>query len=308
MLPFVYSECQKIFQEHAPGLVELCVNPEFLREGTALEDFDHPPFTIIGTTKNDVAQKLCEVYKDIEAPIYVLRPQEAVMIKYVSNVYHGLKVAFANEVGALCRAHGIDSHEVMKVFVKDKKLNISPKYLKPGFAFGGSCLPKDIRALLYVAKENDVELPLIQHILFSNNFLIEKTVERILSYGRKKVGLIGLSFKATTDDLRESPFVLLSERLIGKGLELSIYDPNVSLARLTGLNKTYINEVLPHISRLLVQTIDDLAKKSEIIIVGHNFKGVSSLTKHIKPSTIILDFCNISELKTHKGKYEGLSW
>lgn len=308
VLPEVFEECGEIFKRLAPDLVELCVNPEFLREGTAIKDFEDPPFTIIGTENAAVEKKLCQLYAGIDAPIYVLGPKEATMVKYASNVYHALKVAFANELGALCKVSGIDSNAVMSVFVQDRKLNISTKYLNPGFAFGGSCLPKDIRAVLYAGKQSDVELPLIQSILQSNTHLIEKTCKRILDYGEKRVGMIGLSFKSHTDDLRESPFVELAERLLGKGIDLAIYDPNVSLSRLTGANKAYIEGVIPHLSKLLVSSLDELVKHSALIIVGHKFEGVANLSAVLKPTTTIVDCCNIAELKSCAGKYDGINW
>ena len=308
VLPSIFRECKKTFDDHAPGLVELCANPEFLREGSAIEDFEHPPYTIIGTTDKETERMLRSLYADIDAPIHVLSAEEAIMIKYASNAYHGLKVAFGNEIGALCKAQGINGTNVMKVFSQDTKLNISSKYLLPGFAFGGSCLPKDIRAVTYAAKSLDIELPMLESIIPSNEHVIGSVLKRIQNYGKKRIGLIGLSFKENTDDLRESPFVELSERLIGKGVDLKIYDPNVLIARLTGANKTFIEEVIPHISNLLVNSIDDVTRHSELIVVGHKFKEVNGLTGKLLPSTIIFDLCNVTELRSHQGIYDGIGW
>ena len=308
VLPSVFRECNSVFQKIAPGLVELCANPEFLREGSAIKDFDNPPYTVIGTLNTDAEKVLRALYADIPAQIFVLSPEEAIMIKYASNVYHGLKVAFANEIGIVCKAQGINAANVMKVFTQDTKLNASARYLMPGFAFGGSCLPKDIRAVAYVARTLDVQLPMISSILSSNDYLIETMSKKILRYKKRKVGLIGLSFKSNTDDLRESPFVELAERLLGKGIHLKIYDPNVSLARLVGANKAYIEEAIPHISSLLVSTVAEIAEHSEIIVVGHNFSEISQLQQLVKPETVVLDLFNIPSLRSNKGSYDGIAW
>lgn len=308
VIPSIFRECNTIFQRLAPGLIELSANPEFLREGSAIRDFDNPPYTVIGTLNSAAEKELRSLYADIPAQIFVLSPEEAIMIKYASNVYHGLKVAFANEIGIVCKAQGINATNVMKVFTQDKKLNASAHYLMPGFAFGGSCLPKDIRAVTYVARTLDVELPMISSILTSNNYLIDGMAKEVLRYRKRKVGMIGLSFKSNTDDLRESPFVELAERLLGKGVQLKIYDPNVSLARLVGANKAYIEESIPHISSLLVTTIEEIAEYSEIIIVGHNFSEISQLSELVKSKTVILDLFNIPSLKLRKGPYNGIAW
>lgn len=273
VLPAVLEGCRDIFSSKAPGRVTLCANPEFLREGTAIRDFEDPPFTLLGVDDADAELTLRSLYSDLDAQVFVLPAREALLVKYASNTFHALKVAFANEIGALCGEAGIDGNAVMSVFCKDTKLNVSPRYLMPGFAFGGSCLPKDVRALLYAAKQADLELPMLKSLLESNNAVIERAVRQISATGKKRLGLIGLSFKSNTDDLRESPFVDLAERLLGKGYELRIYDPNVSLARLTGANKEYIDRVIPHISRLLVQSLGDI-NDCELVLVGHRYEGV----------------------------------
>jgi GDP-mannose 6-dehydrogenase len=285
ILPSVLQRCEEIFTTIAPGRVELCVNPEFLREGTAIRDFEEPSFTLLGVEDPSVELTLRSLYNYLAAPVYVLPPKEALLVKYASNAFHALKVAFANEIGALCKQQGIDAHAVMSVFCKEKKLNISARYLNPGFAFGGSCLPKDVRAILHAAKQCDVELPVIQAMLVSNEKVVERAVHQVVARGVRSVGLIGLGFKANTDDLRESPFVEIAERLLGKGYDLKIYDPNVSLARLTGSNKEFIESTIPHIARLLVSSLDELAS-CKLIVVGHHYSNVDAFLSDIEAEVI----------------------
>lgn len=287
VLPSIFDECRIIFDQTAPGLVELCANPEFLREGTAIRDFDEPPFTILGTETATAEATLRALYADQPAPVFVLRPKDALMVKYASNAYHALKVAFANEIAAVCQQADVDAEAVMKVFCSDTKLNVSKRYLMPGFAFGGSCLPKDVRAVLHAGHQLDLQLPLIAAILSSNEQVIERAFQKVRASGKKRVGLIGLSFKSNTDDLRESPFVELAERLLGKGYDLKIYDPNVIAARLTGANKEYIDQVIPHLSRLLVSSLDELGS-AELLLVGHPFPGVSSLLENTRATVLDL--------------------
>jgi GDP-mannose 6-dehydrogenase len=287
ILPSTLQRCADIFSTIAPGRVELCVNPEFLREGTAIRDFEKPSFTLLGVEDPSVELVLRSLYNHMTAPIFVLPPKEALLVKYASNAYHALKVAFANEIAALCQQQDIDAHAVMSVFCKERKLNISARYLEPGFAFGGSCLPKDVRALQYAAKQFDVELPVIQALLISNEKVVDRAVRQVVAKGLRSIGLIGLSFKSNTDDLRESPFVEIAERLLGKGYELKVYDPNVSLARLTGSNKEYIETVIPHIARLLVPSLNGLAS-CKLILVGHHYSNVDSFLADI--GTEVIDF------------------
>lgn len=287
VLPSIFDHCRTIFESAAPRLVELCANPEFLREGTAIRDFEEPPFTILGTDSAAVKGTLCSLYSELSAPVFVLKPREALMVKYASNAFHALKVVFANEIAAACHEAEVDAEAVMNVFCSDTKLNISRRYLMPGFAFGGSCLPKDVRAILYLAKELDLQLPVITAILSSNEQVIERAFQKIRATGARRLGLIGLSFKSNTDDLRESPFVELAERLLGKGYELSIYDPNVIAARLTGANKEYIDRVIPHLSRLLVSSLDELSN-ADLLLVGHHFHGVPELLENTRTSVIYL--------------------
>ena len=287
VLPSIFDHCRTIFESAAPQLVELCANPEFLREGTAIRDFEAPPFTILGTDNPAVEDTLCSLYSELASPVFVLKPKEALMVKYASNVFHALKVAFANEIAAVCQHTEVDAKVVMKIFCSDTKLNISGSYLMPGFAFGGSCLPKDVRAILYAGKEADLELPVITAILSSNEQVIERAFQVIRATGARRLGLIGLSFKSNTDDLRESPFVELAERLLGKGYELSIYDPNVITARLVGSNKDYIDRVIPHLSRLLVSSLDEL-RNAELLLIGQHFHGVAALLENTNASLIEL--------------------
>ncbi len=279
ILPSIFDRCSEIFESRAPGLVDLCVNPEFLREGTAIRDFDEPPFTVLGTEIVEVEQMLRSICSDPSGLVVMLKPKEALMLKYASNAFHALKVAFANEIGALCQQFGVDGETVMKVFCKDTQLNISPRYLMPGFAFGGSCLPKDVRALVYAGTQCDLRLPLIAGILPSNEEVIARAFHTIRATRARRIGLIGLSFKPNTDDLRESPFVELAERLIGKGYELRIYDPNVTVTKLMGTNREYIDRVIPHLSRLLVWSLDQLAGV-ELVLVGHHFNGLDLFLDH----------------------------
>jgi len=276
ILPSILEECDAKISAIAPGRVQLCVNPEFLREGTAIQDFENPPFTLLGVEDAALENTLRALYRSIPAPVIVLPARAAVLVKYASNAFHALKATFANEIGALCREAGIDGQAVMDTFCRDTKLNISDRYLRPGFAFGGSCLPKDVRAILYAAKHYDLDLPLMQSLLPSNETVIQRALREILATGHRKLGMIGLAFKSNTDDLRESPFVELAERLVGKGRDLKIYDPNVAIAHLTGANKEYIDHVLPHLSRLLVASLDDL-RDCEFLIVGHSYRGVEEL-------------------------------
>ena len=285
------------------------VNPEFLRESTAIKDFRQPPMTLIGHNYKSDAQPTEALYSKVDAPLVNTSIRTAEMIKYASNTWHALKVCFANEVGNLCKRLDIDSHEVMDIFCRDEKLNLSSYYLKPGFAFGGSCLPKDVRAMQYRAKELDLDMPVIQSILGSNELQIRHALDMVIETGKKRVGLLGFSFKAGTDDLRESPIVILAEALLGKGYSLRIYDRNVSIARLVGANKEYINKQIPHFASLLSESLDEVVDQSDVIVVGNGSPEFADALKRTRPDQTVID---LFRLKVKKGDipahYTGICW
>jgi GDP-mannose 6-dehydrogenase len=286
----------------------VAINPEFLREGTSIADFHRPPFTLICSDDEEATAALSRLYAHIDAPLLVVGVREAEMVKYACNAFHATKVAFANEVGNLCKQLGIDSHRVMDVFCRDTKLNLSPYYLKPGFAFGGSCLPKDLRALTYKARSMDVETPLLQSLLQSNRLQIERAVEMVLRSGKKNVGVLGMSFKAGTDDLRESPMVTLIETLLGKGLRLHIYDRDVELARLFGANKEYIEREIPHISSLLRPSLDDVLAASEVLVVGKREPAYREAIDKADPACLVIDLVRLGETNPERKGYQGICW
>ena len=285
----------------------VCVNPEFLREGTSVKDFYAPPFTLIGADDEVTANNVGKLYSNIDAPVFTTTIKTAEMVKYVCNCFHALKVSFANEIGNICKALELDSHEVMKVFCADTKLNLSPYYLKPGFAFGGSCLPKDLRAVSYKAKELDVEVPLLSAITTTNKLQVEKALDMVLSTGNKQVGVLGFSFKAGTDDLRESPMVTLIETLLGKGLELVIYDRDVSLARLFGSNKAYIEEEIPHIAKLMRGSIDDVLNAANTIVIGNRSEEFRQIESRLRPDQKVIDLVRLFDRTSGNG-YQGICW
>ena len=285
------------------------VNPEFLREGTALKDFRKPPLTLVGHNHAADASGTIALYQAIDAPLISTSIRVAEMMKYTSNTWHALKVVFANEIGNVCKKLDIDSHEVMDIFCRDEKLNLSSYYLKPGFAFGGSCLPKDVRALQYRAKEVDVELPLISQILPSNKAQIQQALDQVLETGKKTIGLLGFSFKAGTDDLRESPIVILAEALLGKGVALRIYDKNVSMAKLVGANKEYIEKQIPHLSSLLCNTIEEVIDGSEVIVVGNQAPEFVEAVKQCRADQIVIDLVRLPIYgSAMKADYRGICW
>jgi GDP-mannose 6-dehydrogenase len=285
------------------------VNPEFLREGTALHDFRHPPLTLVGHNYASDAAPTEALYARVDAPLVNTSIRTAEMMKYASNTWHALKVCFANEIGNLCKRLDIDSHEVMDIFCRDEKLNLSSYYMKPGFAFGGSCLPKDVRALQYRAKEVDLDLPVIQSILGSNQLQIQHALEQVMESGAKRVGLLGFSFKAGTDDLRESPIVILAEALLGKGYKLRIFDRNVSIARLVGANKDYITRQIPHLSSLLCEDIDEVLEHADVIVVGNSAPEFGEALKRTRPDQIIVDLVRVKTDRAEiPGQYQGICW
>jgi GDP-mannose 6-dehydrogenase len=285
------------------------VNPEFLREGTALKDFRKPPLTLVGHNHAADASGTIALYQAIDAPLVSTSIRVAEMLKYTSNAWHALKVCFANEIGNLCKQLDVDSHDVMDVFCRDEKLNLSPYYLKPGFAFGGSCLPKDVRALQYRAKELDLDLPVIQAILPSNKLQIQRAFDEVMNTGKKRIGLLGFSFKAGTDDLRESPIVILAEALLGKGLTLKIYDKNVSLARLVGSNKEYIEQQIPHLSSLLCRAVDEIIDESDVIVVGNQSAEFADGLSRCREDQIVIDLIRLPMDRSRlKADYRGICW
>ena len=286
----------------------VAINPEFLREGTAIADFYHPPFTLIGSDDDESAGMLQRLYAHLDAPVITVGIKEAEMVKYVCNCFHALKVSFANEVGALCKAFGIDSHRVMEVFCRDTKLNLSPYYLRPGFAFGGSCLPKDLRALTYRAKSVDVDVAVLDAILQSNRRQIERAVEMVLRTGKKRIGVLGLSFKAGTDDLRESPMVSLIETLIGKGLTVMIFDREVELASLFGANKDYIEQEIPHISSLMRRRLDEVIDQSEVVVLTKRSEEYRAALEQSNRQPVVIDLARVIEGRASDDRYQGIGW
>lgn len=289
-----------------------CVNPEFLREGSAVTDFDSPPYTIIGEHDRRSGDLLAQLYAHFEAPLYRIPLGVAEMVKYAGNVFHAVKVVFANEIGNLCKEHGIDSHAVMNIFVQDTKLNLSPYYLKPGFAFGGSCLGKDTRALLYAARQKDLQLPLLEAILPSNQRQVERALEALIATGKRAIGVLGLSFKANTDDLRESPAVELVERLMGKGYDVRIYDQEVSLSRLHGSNKSFITQSIPHIAALLCPTLEETVTDVDVVVITKRLSAAESeaLTAELRPDQLVYDLVRLNDsyVAGLQGEYQGICW
>jgi GDP-mannose 6-dehydrogenase len=286
----------------------VCINPEFLREGTAVHDYFNPPKTVIGELNRASGDLLANLYARIEAPLIRTDIETAEMVKYADNAWHALKVGFANEIGNVCKGLEVDSHRVMDIFCEDTKLNLSPYYLKPGFAFGGSCLPKDLRALLYKAKTLDVSLPILAAILPSNEQQIERGLRAVIEKRNKKVGILGFSFKAGTDDLRESPVVELTERLIGKGYDLRVYDANVRLAAIQGANRDYILNHIPHISRLMAPSVDEVLDHADTVVIGNAAPEFRDVPKRLTDGQTLVDLVRVTDSRSVSGVYEGICW
>jgi len=287
----------------------VATNPEFLREGSAIRDFLNPPMTVLGVSDPHSEKLLKDLYSWVPAELFAVPVYAAEMVKYACNTFHALKVAFANEIGTLCKHAGVDTEGVTRIFQSDKQLNISTYYLNPGFAFGGSCLPKDVRALAYLGKELDCRMPLIEAILPSNNEHIERAAQTILARGKKKVGMLGLSFKSGTDDLRESPQVLLIKKLIGEGCQPRIWDENVYLGRLIGSNRQYIEDNIPHIGSLLTNDMDQVVAESELIVVSTKIDN-ARVEALLRPHHVVIDLIGLHKQKRlrHDGEYEGICW
>lgn len=282
----------------------VCYNPEFLREGTAVKDFRYPPKTVFGELDRESGDMLAILYERLQAPLIRTDLNNSEMIKYVDNSWHALKIGFANEIGNLCDAFGVDAEEVMSIFCQDKKLNISPAYLKPGFAFGGSCLPKDLRALAYQAKMHDLQLPILNSVLPSNELQITRGINAVIESGNTRVGVFGFSFKAGTDDLRESPVIEVIERLIGKGYDLRVYDRNVNIAALVGANRDFILNRIPHISRLMAASVDAVLEHAQTIVIGNYDSEFSQIHAKLREDQSLVDLVRISKVGAAQLAYQ----
>jgi GDP-mannose 6-dehydrogenase len=285
----------------------VCANPEFLREGTSIHDFKDPPFTIVGATAPAHAKPVLDLYAGIKTPSHVVPVRVAETVKYACNCFHGLKVGFANEIGNLCKAMGVDSHEVMRLFCEDKKLNISAAYLKPGFAFGGSCLPKDLRAIVHRGRIEDVAMPILEAVLTSNRNQIERAFHMVMASGARRIGLLGLTFKAGTDDLRESPNVGLVEMLIGKGCHVLIHDRDVARANIIGANREYVEREIPHLWSLMRATTAEVIEPSEIIVIGNSSREYRELGEALS-GRMVVDLARAIPNRVSGGPYQGLCW
>lgn len=287
----------------------VCSNPEFLREGTSIKDFFDPPFTLIGADSSQAADAVKTLYAGLESPVHVVAVRVAEMVKYACNCYHGLKVGFANEIGNICKALDVDSHEVMRIFCEDRKLNISAAYLKPGYAFGGSCLPKDLRAVTHKARELDIETPILRATLESNRRQIERAFAMIQKTGARRIGMLGMSFKPGTDDLRESPLVSLIELMVGKGLELAIYDRDVSEAQLIGANKDYIEGEIPHIWSLVRGSAREVIEFGDVVVVGNATGEIRALGEASFAGKTVVDLARLfSRQPAGAVAYDGICW
>ncbi len=301
-------------EEYSGGKVlgkdfEVYFQPEFLREGSSIKDYRNPPYTIFGHNHPQLSEKLSQLFEKLESPLIGAQLEAAEMLKYTANAFHALKVGFANEVGRLCHQQGIDGREVMQLICQDHQLNISPAYLRPAFAFGGSCLPKDLMGLNHLAQQHHADLPVLGSLLPSNRAHIEHGLRLILGTEKRKIALLGLSFKAGTDDLRQSPLVHLAEQMLGKGLKLRIYDPEVELSRLIGANRRYITETIPHLSELLVKTPEEALAEAEVVVVGQADKSLQNrLGQLLGPQHTLVDLLGLPSLAPWSGKYLGVCW
>jgi len=287
----------------------LCFQPEFLREGSSIRDYDKPPFTVVGANHAYPVERLRELFGKLPCRFIETSVRSAEMMKYCCNNFHALKITFANETARLCEALGVEPFEVMDLICQDHQLNISPAYLKPGFAFGGSCLPKDLRATTYLAKMHDVEIPMLAGIMQSNRNHLDLALRKLLALGKRKIGFVGLSFKTGTDDLRESPLVTLAEQLIGKGMQLTIYDPEVHLASLLGANRSFIERHLPHIGEMMRPDLEGVIAESEVLVVGLSTPEVAAaLASLCRPEQVLLDLVQLPRNTAISARIEGLCW
>jgi GDP-mannose 6-dehydrogenase len=308
MLDIVLPTLERASGKTAARDFGVAINPEFLREGIAVFDYRHPPRTVVGHTDERTGEIVARLYSHLPGPIVMTDLRTAEMVKYVDNVWHALKVGFANEVGNFAKSLAIDGHRVMDIFCQDTKLNLSPYYLKPGFAFGGSCLPKDLRAFTYKARTMDLHLPILEAILPSNELQIRKGFDMVAAKGGRKVGVLGFSFKAGTDDLRESPIVELIERLIGKGYELRIYDRNVNMARLIGANREFILHRIPHIAALMVDSIDAAIDGADVVVIGNGDPEFRVVPQRLGSGQHLVDFVRVQDALSSNGSYDGICW
>ena len=284
-------------------------NPEFLREGSAVNDFYNPPFTLVGSKNENAIDRLRQLYRNVNAPFYVTEIKTAEVLKYVNNAFHALKITFANEIGNICNKIGVDSHEAMSIFCKDAKLNISPYYLKPGFAYGGSCLPKDLKALKTIAHDNYLQCPVLENIERSNDLQKKIVLDQLVQFNKKNIGFLGLSFKAGTDDLRNSPIIDIMEQLLGKGFNIKIYDKDVHISKLLGANREYILRKIPFIAKFLTNNIQEVVEISDIIVIVNQLDGSFDFDKTISEDKIIYDLVNINLNGESKYiNYRGISW
>ncbi len=312
VLPGTVDECAAVIANHSGKKAgegfSVASNPEFLREGSAIKDFRNPPYTLVGADDPRATEALRAMYAGVPADFIAVPVRTAEMIKYVNNSYHALKVAFANEIGSVCKALGVDGHDVMEIFCRDTKLNISPAYFRPGFAYGGSCLPKDLSALNHKARTLDVAVPVLAHVSESNRAHIRSGLRMIYDSGHRRVGLLGLSFKAGTDDLRESPLVEVVETLIGKGFEVCIYDRNVNPSKLLGANRTFIEKQIPHFTQLFVDSVDEVLARAGCIVIGNGDPEFATVPGRAGEDQVVLDFVRITRSLASGGNYRGICW
>lgn len=305
LLPILESESGKV----AGKDFGLCMNPEFLREGTAIEDYYNPAVMVIGQFNERSGDAVEELYRNIDAKVIRSDLETAETVKYANNAFHALKVTFANEIGNFAKAHGVDGRTIMDILCSDERLNISPSYLKPGFAFGGSCLPKDMRAMMHQAKLSDLDSPLLESILSSNEEQIRRGIRLVEETNQKKVAVMGLSFKAGTDDVRESPTIALIETLVGKGYQVKLYDETIRVGELIGANKAFLYSEIPHITSLLANSMDEALNDSEVIVLANNSPGFAGLIEKIAPEQTLIDLVGHHKINGNlRGKYEGICW